>query len=103
MAVNGRTWVVQWRKPRGAKIESSPIAIGTVVTAILVIAGIIALAYLARELTFTIKETTRLVSVIGRENITMILNIVTMMMTLMFVSAMMGIIARIPVFARRRE
>ena len=50
MAVSGRRWVVQWRKPPGAPIEQSPVAISTVVYAIITIAVAVALAYLAQEI-----------------------------------------------------
>ena len=96
MAVSGRQWVVQWRKPAGAPIEQSPIAISTVISAIIAIAVVVALAYLAQELTMLARETYRVLSLFGPENLSMIVQIMMMMMIFMFLSPIMSAMAEIP-------
>ena len=96
MAVSGRQWVVQWRKPAGAPIEQSPIAISTVISAIIAIAVAVALAYLAQELTMLAKETYKVLSLLGPENLSIIVQIMAMMMIFMFLSPIMSAMAEIP-------
>jgi len=96
MAVSGRKWIVQWRKPAGAPIEQSPIAISTVISAIIAIAVAVALAYLAQELTMLARETYRVLSLLGPENLSIIVQIMAMMMIFMFLSPIMSAMAEIP-------
>ena len=96
MAVSGRQWVVQWRKPAGAPIEQSPISISTVISAIIAIAVAVALAYLAQELTMLARETYRVLSLLGPENLSIIVQIMAMMMIFMFLSPIMSAMAEIP-------
>ena len=103
MAVSGRQWVVQWRKPAGAPIEQSPIAISTVISAIIAIAVAVALAYLAQELTMLARETYRVLSLLGPENLSIIVQIMAMMMIFMFLSPIMSAMAEIPKRIARGE
>ena len=96
MAVSGRRWVVQWRKPPGAPIEQSPVAISTVVYAIITIAVAVALAYLAHEVAGTAKETYRVLSLLGPENLSMIVQIMCMIVIFTFLSPIMSAMAEIP-------
>ena len=103
MAVSGRKWIVQWRKPAGAPIEHSPIAISTVISAIIAIAVAVALAYLAQELTMLARETYRVLSLFGPENLSMIVQIMAMVMIFMFLSPIMSAMAEIPKRIARGE
>ena len=96
MAVSGRRWVVQWRKPAGAPIEQSPVAISAVVYAIITIAVAVALAYLAQEVAGTARETYRVMSLLGPENLSMIVQIMCMIVIFTFLSPIMSAMAEIP-------
>jgi len=97
MAVSGRQWVVQWRKPAGAPIEQSPITIATaVIYGIIAIGVAVAFTYLARELTALARETYRVLSLLGPENLSIIVQIMAMMMIFLFLSPIMSAMAEIP-------
>ena len=96
MAVSGRQWVVQWRKPAGAPIEQSPIAISTVVYALITIGVAVALGYLAYELSILARETYRVLSLLGPENLSIIVQIIAMMMIFMFLSPIISVMTEIP-------
>ena len=96
MAVSGRQWVVQWRKPAGAKIEQSPVTIETVISALVAIAIFVAAAYLAQSIAMAAKETYRVLSLLGPENLSIIVQIIMMMVIFMFLSPIISTMAEIP-------
>jgi len=91
MEVNGKTFVVQWYVK-----HASPIAVSTIIMAIVIVAGIVATAFLVHELTATVKETKELASVIGPENISMIVSIIGLMLFFMMFSPFISMMAEIP-------
>jgi len=98
MAVEGGNWLVQWKKP-----VASPIGIGDIVAIIIGIAVIVAITYLARELKVLAEATAHILSVLGPENVTLIVQAMFMFMLLMFMGPFISMIARIPEMIRRRK
>ena len=92
MEVRGKTFVVQWY----VKHTSPPIPVREIILTLIIVAGIIASIFLAREITATIKETRELASVIGPENLSMIVSIFGLFILLMFMSPFISMIAEIP-------
>jgi len=91
MEVNGKTFIVQWYVK-----HASPIAISTIILAIVIVAGIVAATFLIHELTATVKETKELASVIGPENISMIVSIFGLFFFFMLLSPFISMVSEIP-------
>ncbi|RLI43535.1 hypothetical protein DRO59_00535 [Candidatus Bathyarchaeota archaeon] len=91
MEVNGKAFAVQWYVK-----HASPVAVRTIILAIVIVAGIVATAYLVQELTATVKETKELASVIGPENISMVVSILGLFLFFMMCSPFISMVSEIP-------
>lgn len=97
--VNGTDFVVQW-KVTGTP---EPGVVSTIVTAIIAIAVLVAAYYALSGLSAVIHETGELASVLGPENLSLLLNIVFFFFMLMMFSPMISMITELPKRLVRKE
>ncbi|MEM2262548.1 MAG: hypothetical protein QXK24_08870 [Ignisphaera sp.] len=96
MEVQGTNFIVQWRVTG----TPEPGTIATIVQLILAIALLVAAAYALHELAASIHETKELVSILGPENISMIVQIIFMFFILMFLSPIISMFTQMIKIAR---
>ncbi|MEM2355163.1 MAG: hypothetical protein QXO00_02455 [Candidatus Bathyarchaeia archaeon] len=90
--VKGTDFVVQW-KVTGTP---EPGTISTIITIIVAIAAIVAATYFLSELKATIHETGQVLSIMGPENLSMLMNILFLFAMLMMFGPLISVIAEIP-------
>ena len=72
--------------------EAAPIAVSEIVTLIALAFAAVAVGYALSQLAITIKETGELISILGPENTSMFLNVITFAMMLYLMSPMISLI-----------
>lgn len=86
LEVNGQNWTVQWYSPTEKSL------LGTIVaTAIIAIAVSVALYYLSQSLTNLAQETGEIISLLGSENVAMLLQIIALVIILQLISPLLDI------------
>jgi len=90
--VKGTDFVIQW-KVTGTP---EPGIVSTIVVIILVIIGIVAATYFLSELKAVVHETGQVLSIMGPENLNMLMNILFLFAILMMFGPLISAIAEIP-------
>ncbi len=90
--VKGTDFVIQW-KVTGTP---EPGIVSAIVIAILVIAAIVATAYMLSELKAVIHETGQVLSIMGPENLSILMNVLFLFAMLMMFGPLISTIAEIP-------
>jgi hypothetical protein len=90
--VNGTQFIVQW------KVTGSPEpgVVSTIVTIIVVALAAVAIGYALSQLAAVVHETGEVLSILGPENVSMIMNVLFMFAFLMMFGPLMSTIAELP-------
>jgi len=99
ISVVGRKVVIQWSVP-----GASPIGVKAIIIAIIAVCGMVAAKYLVEAIALSIHETGELASILGPENVSLILSMLSLLMLFMMFSPMISMMIGIfrPVIRERR-
>jgi hypothetical protein len=97
--VDGTKFVVQW------KVVGSPVAVSTIIAIIAIAIAAVAIGYALTQLAAVVHETGEVVSVLGPENVSMILSVLYVFAFLMMFGPLIETIASLPrrLIRERRE
>lgn len=84
LEVNGNKWTVQWKSPTEKSLLTT-----IVIVAIVAIAVTVSAKYLADSLTNLAHETGQLVSLLGPENLNILMQIITLIIVLQLISPLL--------------